>query len=68
MLCDTDMCCHNKEIIILRIELENVLNMVANRKINTGLSPPFYFTSRRLSRLSCKNEYLAIDSGGNVSE
>ena len=28
----------------------------------------FYFTSRRLSRLSCINEYLAIDSGGNVSE
>ena len=26
------------------------------------------FTSRRLSRLSCKNEYLAIDSGGKVSE
>ena len=26
------------------------------------------FTSRRLSRLSCINEYLAIDSGGNVSE
>ena len=25
------------------------------------------FTSRRLSRLSCINEYLAIDSGGNVS-
>ena len=28
----------------------------------------FSFTSRRLSRLSCINEYLAIDSGGNVSE
>ena len=28
----------------------------------------FAFTSRRLSRLSCVNEYLAIDSGGNVSE
>ena len=27
----------------------------------------FSFTSRRLSRLSCINEYLAIDSGGNVS-
>ena len=26
----------------------------------------FHFTT--LSRLSCKNEYLAIDSGGNVSE
>ena len=26
----------------------------------------FSFTSRRLSRLSCINEYLAIDSGGNV--
>ena len=28
----------------------------------------FSFISRRLSRLSCINEYLAIDSGGNVSE
>ena len=28
----------------------------------------FSFTSRRLSRLSCINEYLAIDSGRNVSE
>ena len=28
----------------------------------------FSFTSRRLSRLSCINEYLAIDSGGHVSE
>ena len=28
----------------------------------------FSFTSRSLSRLSCINEYLAIDSGGNVSE
>ena len=28
----------------------------------------FSFTSRRLSRLSCINEYLAIDSGGNASE
>ena len=28
----------------------------------------FSFTSRRLSRLSCINEYLAIDSGGNVCE
>ena len=28
----------------------------------------FSFPSRRLSRLSCINEYLAIDSGGNVSE
>ena len=28
----------------------------------------FSFTSRRLSRLSCINEYLATDSGGNVSE
>ena len=28
----------------------------------------FSFTSRRLSRLSCINEYLAIDSSGNVSE
>ena len=28
----------------------------------------FSFNSRRLSRLSCINEYLAIDSGGNVSE
>ena len=28
----------------------------------------FSFTSRRLSRLRCINEYLAIDSGGNVSE
>ena len=28
----------------------------------------FSFTSQRLSRLSCINEYLAIDSGGNVSE
>ena len=28
----------------------------------------FSFTSRCLSRLSCINEYLAIDSGGNVSE
>ena len=28
----------------------------------------FAFTSRRLSRFSCINEYLAIDSGGNVSE
>ena len=28
----------------------------------------FSFTSRRLSRLSCINEYLAIDSGGNMSE
>ena len=27
-----------------------------------------FFTSRRLSRLSCINEYLAIDSGGNVIE
>ena len=27
----------------------------------------FSFTSRRLSRLSCIHEYLAIDSGGNVS-
>ena len=28
----------------------------------------FSFTSRRLSRLSCINEYLAIDSGGHVIE
>ena len=28
----------------------------------------FSFSSRRLSRLSCINEYLAIDSGGNVSD
>ena len=28
----------------------------------------FSFTSRRFSRLSCINEYLAIDSGGNVIE
>ena len=28
----------------------------------------FLFSSRRLSRLSCINEYLAIDSGGHVSE
>ena len=28
----------------------------------------FSFTSRCLSRLSCINEYLAIDVGGNVSE
>ena len=28
----------------------------------------FSFTSRRLSRLSSINEYLAMDSGGNVSE
>ena len=28
----------------------------------------FSFTSRRPSRLSCINEYLAIDSGGNVSD
>ena len=28
----------------------------------------FSFCSRRLSRLSCINEYLAIDSGGNVSD
>ena len=28
----------------------------------------FSFTSRRLSRLSCINKYLAIDSGGNVNE
>ena len=28
----------------------------------------FSFSSRRLSRLSCINEYLAIDSGGSVSE
>ena len=28
----------------------------------------FLFSSRRLSRLSSINEYLAIDSGGNVSE
>ena len=28
----------------------------------------FSLTSQRLSRLSCINEYLAIDSGGNVSE
>ena len=28
----------------------------------------FSFTSRRLSRLSCINEYLALDSGGNVSD
>ena len=28
----------------------------------------FSFTSRRLSRPSCINEYLAIDSGGHVSE
>ena len=27
----------------------------------------FLFSSRRLSRPSCINEYLAIDSGGNVS-
>ena len=28
----------------------------------------FSFCSRRLSRLSCINEYLAIDSGGHVSD
>ena len=28
----------------------------------------FSFSSRRLSQLSCINEYLAIDSGGHVSE
>ena len=28
----------------------------------------FSFSSRRLSQLICINEYLAIDSGGNVSE
>ena len=28
----------------------------------------FSFTSRRLSRLSCINEYLAIDSGGDICE
>ena len=28
----------------------------------------FSFSSRRLSRLSCINEYLAIDSGGHVGE
>ena len=28
----------------------------------------FSFSSRRLSRLSCINDYLAIDSGGHVSE
>ena len=28
----------------------------------------FSFTSRRLGRLICINEYLSIDSGGNVSE
>ena len=28
----------------------------------------FSFSSRRLSRLSCINEYLAIDSGGHVRE
>ena len=28
----------------------------------------FSFSSRRLSRLSCINEYLAIYSGGHVSE
>ena len=28
----------------------------------------FAFSSRLLSRLSCINDYLAIDSGGNVSE
>ena len=28
----------------------------------------FSFSSRRLSPLSCINEYLAIDSGGNLSE
>ena len=28
----------------------------------------FSFSLRRLSRLSCINEYLAIDRGGNVSE
>ena len=28
----------------------------------------FSFSSRRLSALSCINEYLAVDSGGNVSE
>ena len=27
----------------------------------------FSFSSRRLSRLSCVNEYLVIDSGGHVS-
>ena len=32
-----EICCHNTQIFILRIELENV-NMVANRRIITGSS------------------------------
>ena len=29
---------------------------------------PFWFSPRRPNSLSCINEYLVIDGGGNVSE
>ena len=62
------------------IDLSSGSRMVCNRYILNasilGSNPlcyrfevwAFLFSSRRLSRLSCINEYLAIDSGGNVSE
>ena len=70
--------CHIHRVI-LPIIVERSSSVVECRTRNRespGLNPlcyrfkvwAFSFTSRRLSRLSCINEYLAIDSGGNVSD
>ena len=54
----------------------SVVECRSNKRESPGSNPlcyrfevwAFSFSSRGLSRLSCINKYLAIDSGGHVSE
>ena len=53
----------------------SVVECRTRNRESLGSNPPLLpfrclgiFVSRRLSRLSCINEYVAIDSGGNMSD
>ena len=50
----------------LGLGLDLVLGLVLELILLGILSLYYYYSS--LSRLSCTNDYLAIDSGGNVSD
>ena len=67
---------HASKILLLMERGSSVGRMPDSQSREPGFEPRCYrfevwafsFTSRRLSRLSCITEYLAIDSGGHVSE
>ena len=67
---------HRVSSLIQRSAVAQLVECRTRNRESPGSNPRCYrfevwafsFISRRLSRLSCINEYLAIDSGGDVSE